>query len=141
MRLPEDEARARLAAHDHGVLCTVHPERGIDAVPVVYAVDDEGYVGVPIDRVKPKTSSRLQRERNLEADPRGTLLVEHWDRHDWSQLWWVRAELRRQDDVAGRAAALASRLAERFPQYRGRPFARVLVLRIVGVTGWAAAGG
>jgi hypothetical protein len=141
MRLPEDEARARLAAHDHGVLCTVHPERGIDAVPVVYAVDDEGYVGVPIDRVKPKTSSRLQRERNLEADPRGTLLVEHWDRHDWSQLWWVRAELRRQDDVAGRAAALASRLAERFPQYCGRPFARVLVLRIVGVTGWAAAGG
>jgi hypothetical protein len=105
MRLPEDEARARLAAHDHGVLCTVHPERGIDAVPVVYAVDDEGYVGVPIDRVKPKTSSRLQRERNLEADPRGTLLVEHWDRHDWSQLWWVRAELRLQDDVAGRAGA------------------------------------
>jgi hypothetical protein len=50
----------------------------------------------------------------------------------------VRAELRRQGDAAERAAALAARLAERFPQYRGRPFDRVLVLRIVGVTGWAA---
>src|SRR4029453_10552195 len=93
MRLAEHEARARLTAHDHGILCTVHPERGVDAVPVVYAVDHD-CVGVPVDRVKPKASSRLQRERNLEADPRATLLVEHWDRDDWSQLWWVRAELR-----------------------------------------------
>src|SRR5262245_43382513 len=105
MRLAEAEARARLAACDHGILCTVHAERGVDAVPVVYAVDD-GFVGVPIDRVKPKTSSRLQRERNLEADPRATLLIDHWDRDDWSRLWWVRVELRWQDD--GRATSLAA---------------------------------
>ena len=139
MRLDEDGARARLAAHDHGILCTVHAERGVDAVPVVYVVDDESYVGVPVDRVKPKASSRLQRERNLEADPRATLLVEHWDREDWSRLWWVRVELRWQGDAdAGRAATLAARLAERYPQYRDQPFDRVLVMRIVGVTGWAA---
>jgi PPOX class probable F420-dependent enzyme len=138
MRLADDEARARLAAHDHGILSTVHAERGVDAVPVVYAVAD-GHVGVPVDRVKPKASSRLQRERNLEADPRAALLIEHWDHDDWSQLWWVRAELRLQDDAADRAEALADRLAERYQQYRGeRPFSRVLVLRIVGVTGWAA---
>ena len=95
--------------------------------------------GVPVDLVKPKASLRLQRERNLEADPRATLLVEHWDPGDWSQLWWVRAELRWQGDTgAGRAAALAARLAERYPQYRDQPFARVLVLGIVGVTGWVA---
>jgi PPOX class probable F420-dependent enzyme len=139
MRLADEEARARLAAHDHGVLCTVHSERGADAVPVVYAVDDDGYVGVPIDRVKPKASSQLQRERNLEADPRATLLVEHWDRDDWSRLWWVRAELRSQADAgAARLAALAARLAGRYPQYRDQPFDRVLVLRIVAVSGWAA---
>jgi len=140
MRLTATQARALLAAHDHGILCTVHGERGVDAVPVVYVVDDDGYVGVPVDRVKPKTSSRLQRERNLEADPRAALLVEHWDRDDWSRLWWVRAELRWQGDEAGRAAALAGRLADRYPQYRDQPFDRVLQLRIVGVTGWAAAG-
>jgi len=134
MRLAEDEARARLAAHDHGVLCTVHAQRGVDAVPVVYAVDGD-FVGVPIDRVKPKASTRLQRERNLEADPRAALLVEHWDRDDWSRLWWVRAELRFQ---AGPEAALAALLAQRYSQYRDQPFSRVLVLRIVGVSGWVA---
>ncbi|MGH9271977.1 MAG: hypothetical protein ACRDZ2_11955, partial [Ilumatobacteraceae bacterium] len=87
----------------------------------------------------PKASVRLQRERNLEADPRATLLVEHWDRDDWSQLWWVRAELRWQGAAnAERSASLAARLAERYQQYRDQPFDRVLVLRIVGVTGWAA---
>ena len=79
MRLGEDEALARLAAHDHGVMCTVHAERGVDAVPVVYVKDEDGYVGVPVDRVKPKSSLRLQRERNLEADVRATLLVDQWD--------------------------------------------------------------
>jgi PPOX class probable F420-dependent enzyme len=139
MRIADDEARARLAAHDHGILCTVHAERGVDAVPVAYAVDDDGFVGVPVDLVKPKASLRLQRERNLEADPRATLLVEHWDRGDWSNLWWVRAELRWQGDAdTGREPALAALLAWRYPQYRDQPFASVLVLRIVGVTGWAA---
>jgi PPOX class probable F420-dependent enzyme len=138
MKLTDDDARARLGAHDHGVLSTLHPERGVDAVPVAYAVDD-GFVGIPVDRVKPKSSTRLQRERNLVRDPRATLLVEHWDRDDWSRLWWVRAELRWRGDAASdREAALADRLATRYPQYRDRPFARVLVLQIVGVSGWAA---
>jgi len=142
MRLAPAQARARLAAHDHGILCTVHGERGVDAVPVVYVVDDDGCVGIPVDRVKPKTSSTLQRERNLAADPRAALLVEHWDRGDWSRLWWVRAELRWQGDApAARTADLAARLARAFPQYRDQPFTRVLVLRVVAVTGWAAAGG
>ena len=112
-------------------------------MPVVYAVDEDGYVGVPVDRVKPKASLRLQRERNLGADPRATLLVEHWDPSDWSRLWWVRAELRWQGEGAAttRAAALAARLARRYPQYHDQPFARILVLHLVGIAGWAAADG
>lgn len=140
MKLTEEAAMTLLAAHDHGVLCTLHADRGIDAVPVVYVKDADSYVGVPVDRVKPKSSLRLQRERNLEADPRATLLIEHWDRDDWSQLWWVRAELRWQstpDDH--REVTLAAELSRRYPQYQiDRPFAQVLVLRIVSVTGWAA---
>jgi len=138
MRLAATEALARLGAHDHGVLCTVHAERGVDAVPVVYVVDEDGFVGVPVDRVKPKVSSRLQRERNLQADPRAALLVEHWDHDDWSRLWWVRAELRWQGDIEpAREAELAARLERAYPQYRDQPFTRVLVLRILHVTGWA----
>jgi hypothetical protein len=139
MKLAGHEALARLAAGDHGILCTLHAERGVDAVPVAYVLGADGYVGVPIDRVKPKASLHLQREKNLAADPRATLLVEHWQRHDWSQLWWVRAQLRWQGEAgAGRTTALAAALAGRYPQYRDQPFARVLVLRIVGISGWAA---
>jgi hypothetical protein len=141
MRLSPEQARARLAANVHGVLCTVHPERGPDPVPAVYAVDDDGYVGVPVDRIKPKASSRLQREDNLQADPRAALLVEHWDAGDWSRLWWVRADLEHVDDPApSRTEDLAARLARTVPQYADQPFHRVLVCRIVALTGWAAAG-
>jgi Pyridoxamine 5'-phosphate oxidase len=141
VKLSEDEALALLAAHDHGVLCTLHATRGIDAVPVVYVKDASGYVGVPVDRVKPKSSLRLQRERNLEADNRATLLIEHWDPNDWSQLWWVRAELRWQGTNAlDIETSLADELCQRYPQYQvEHPFAKVLVLRIVSVAGWAAA--
>jgi PPOX class probable F420-dependent enzyme len=141
MRLDEVAARTRLAAADHGILCTVHAERGVDAVPVAFAVGGEGFVGIPVDRVKPKAAMRLQREQNLETDPRATLLVEQWDRVDWTRLWWVRAELRWvQDPSADRVAELAAGLAARYPQYQDQPFERVLVLHIEGVYGWAASG-
>ena len=139
MRLARSDAMARLVAHDHGVLCTLHATRGVDAVPCVFAVDDDGFVGVPIDRVKPKSLSRLQREHNLESDSRAMLLVEQWDRDDWSRLWWVRASLEWEAaPSAERTDGLAALLADRYAQYRDRPFDRVLVLRIVDVTGWAA---
>jgi PPOX class probable F420-dependent enzyme len=138
MRLAPEVAKARLVAHHHGTLATVHPRRGVDVVPCVYAVDDD-LVGVPVDRVKPKSSLRLQRQRNLETDPRAMLLVEHWDPDDWSRLWWVRAELRWDaQPPSEREAALAGLLADGYPQYRDQPFAGILVLRIIVVTGWAA---
>lgn len=139
MRLTPEQARARLAENLHGVLATLHPKRGPDPQPVVYAVSDDGHVGVPIDRVKPKASSRLQREDNLEADPRGALLIEHWDTEDWSRLWWVRADLEHvQDPPAALIDELADRLARTVPQYADKPFHRVLVCRIAAVTGWSA---
>lgn len=140
MKLTADEARTRLAAHDHGVLATRHEVRGVDAVPCVYAVDAEGFVGIPVDRVKPKSSTRLQRERNLEADPRAALLVEAWDRDDWTRLWWVRTELRWvPTPPPALEDALAGLLAAKYPQYQDRPFDHVLALRVEGVSGWAAA--
>lgn len=145
MRLDADEARRRFVAHDHGVFCTLHPGRGIDAVPCVYgSVVEAGevWVGVPVDTVKPKSAGLLQRERNLQADARGTLLVELWDRDDWSRLWWVRARLRAEPEPpAGLADRLADRLAGTVPQYRDKPFDRVMVLQVESVTGWAASPG
>ena len=141
MKIDSDDCRELLRSHNHGVLCTVHPERGVDAVPAVYVADADGFVAVPVDQVKAKASFYLQRERNLEADPRAALLIEHWDLEDWTKLWWVRAAIRWQGhgvEEDERAAALALRLSEAFPQYRDRPFSSILLLRVVTITGWSA---
>lgn len=141
MTLSETAALELLRGHDHGVLGTLHRDRGVDITPIVYATDD-GFLGSPVDEVKLKSSLRLQRERNLEADPRATLLVERWDRDDWSKLWWVRAELRWVGEDAGeRARVLSGHLADRFPQYRDEPFATVLVFEVKRTIGWSATGG
>ena len=140
MPIAETTALELLQEHNHGILGTLHAERGVDLTPVVYATEGR-FVGSPVDLVKLKSSLRLQRERNLESDARATLLIEHWDRDDWSKLWWVRAELRWVDqDEAELGDVLASRLAEAFPQYRDKPFASVLVFEVVRATGWAAGG-
>jgi PPOX class probable F420-dependent enzyme len=44
----------------------------------------------PVDS-KPKHTRDLARLRDIERDPRASLLVHRWD-EDWAQLWWVRLE-------------------------------------------------
>ena len=137
MRLGPDVGTERLMAADHGVLATVHPDRGVDVVPVCFALHGN-LLAVPIDVVKPKTTTDLQRRTNLGRDPRATLLVEGWDAMDWSQLWWVRAELRRTpvDDAARNA--LEELLRDKYHQYRSTSFADLLTFEVRGLDGWAA---
>lgn len=132
VRLNVDECWERLGASGHGVLATVHPERGVDAVPVVY-VEAQRNLILPIDTVKAKTTVRLQRLTNLELDPRCVLLVEHWDREDWFKLWWVRVH-----GTATPTDAVYQEL-DRFEQYR-QPGAVVGNLRLTPteITGWTA---
>jgi PPOX class probable F420-dependent enzyme len=72
---------------------------------------------------KPKRSGALQRLANIDAEPRVSVLADHYE-EDWSRLWWVRAD--------GRATVLPDTaeheerehaldlLAERYPAYRER---------------------
>jgi PPOX class probable F420-dependent enzyme len=117
------------------VLATLRPDGRIDAVPAVFAMQDDR-LAIPIDRVKPKAGGELQRVRNLRANPAATLLVEAWDRDDWSRLWWVRLRL----ELVGEAgeASLEQALRARYPQYAGTAFEAVLVFRIVEISGWSA---
>jgi hypothetical protein len=131
----------RLLYHsERGVLGTVHAERGVDAVPVCFSVDGT-MLAVPVDTVKPKAPVELQRSRNLEADGRAVLLCDHWDRADWSRLWWVRASLERVVTGVEDRARLELLLAEKYPQYREHPFSDVLTFRITGLTGWSGGSG
>ncbi|MFZ9818569.1 MAG: hypothetical protein ACO321_08220 [Ilumatobacteraceae bacterium] len=140
MKLTEREALARFSAHDHGTLSTFHPTRGIDSVPAVYAFDGQ-FVGIPVDRIKPKSSTRLRRQDNVALDPRATLLVDQWDSSDWSRLWWVRVHLEPVSTPDNTQVRELSRLlAQRYVQYRDEPFETVMVFRILAVYGWSASG-
>ena len=136
MTLSEDEIWARLAAATHGVLATVHPARGVDAVPVVYAVAGRTVL-IPIDTVKSKRTTRLQRITNLEGDGRCALLVDHYE-DAWDMLWWVRVHA--VGAVADPTDATIAALAARYPRYAA-PGSVVssLVLTPTAVTGWSAA--
>jgi PPOX class probable F420-dependent enzyme len=132
MRLDAETCWSRLAGSDHGVLGTVHPERGVDLVPVVLAVTADRRLAIPVDTVKPKASTRLQRVANLERDPRCVVLVDRYD-PDWSKLWWVR--------VTGTAIVVEGMAPElhRFEQY-ARPGAveSTILIAPTEITGWSA---
>src|SRR5258706_10878801 len=115
MHLHHDEAMRRARAADHGVLATLHAPRGAALVPACFAIVDE-WLAVPVDSVKPKGSTALGRIRNLERDPRATLLVERWDAGDWSKLWWVKLSLLRREADPATSTALERGLRARYPQ-------------------------
>jgi hypothetical protein len=137
VHLDTEQALQRAIDADHGVLATLHATRGADLVPACYAIDD-GWVGIPIDSVKPKGSTALGRIRNLERDPRATLLVEGWDADDWSRLWWVRLLLIRSEAAEAVSDRLETGLRRRYRQYATAPFVEILTFRIDRVSGWSA---
>lgn len=137
MQLTEIGARRRAVVADHGVLCTLRPDGRIDAVPACFAIDGD-LLAVPIERVKPKTASDLQRTRNIEAHAGATFLCERWDEADWSRLWWVRLRLRRVEADEPAIARLEGLLRSRYRQYQTAAFERLLVFRVEEVSGWSA---
>jgi PPOX class probable F420-dependent enzyme len=142
MRLSTDECWSNLRAADHGVLCTINEKSTVDAVPVCFAVVSK-VIATPVDRVKPKETTELGRLKNLERDASASLLCDHWDRDDWSQLWWVRAQLVRRSPHDVSPSLLEecdAALRGKYHQYRDADFADVVVLNVKSLTGWSAAG-
>jgi PPOX class probable F420-dependent enzyme len=76
-------ARERFAAARSARLASIGPD-GPHLVPVCFAVvGDTVYSAID---AKPKRGTRLQRLRNLEADPRAAMLADHYEDRDWSAL-------------------------------------------------------
>ena len=132
VRLNAEQCWDRLAGSEHGVLGTVHAVRGVDAVPVVFAAD-RPTIFVPIDTVKQKRTTELQRLDNLAADDRCVVLVDEYHR-DWSRLWWVRAH-----GTAVVTDVVPQVLADRFEAYRAAgAVAAVIAITVTDLTGWTA---
>ena len=122
------------------MLATITPGGAPHLVPVTFVLDGDT-LWWAVDE-KPKRSRALARLANIEAEPRVSLLVDHYE-DDWDALWWVRA-----DGVASTSAGredaerALSMLASRYEPYRrsapGGPVVRVDVERW---RWWSAASG
>ena len=85
-------------------------------VPVTFAWH-RGTVVWAVDRVKPTRPGPLRRERDLAADPRVAVLVDHYD-EDWTALWWVELQGTAATLEGEAAEAALDALAGRYPPYR-----------------------
>jgi PPOX class probable F420-dependent enzyme len=130
--------RERLASATVAHLATADVHGRPHLVPMCFVLHgDTIYFAVD---AKPKRTTELKRLKNIAANPRVSVLVDHYQ-DDWTRLWWVRvdgaARIVTDQAEAQRAVDL---LVERYHQYRqSRPSGPVVAITIESITGWAAA--
>ncbi len=131
-------ARERFAAGRVARLATMSPGSRPHLVPVVFAVVGDT-VWTAVD-AKPKSTRSLRRLANIEANPRVSLLVDHYE-EDWSALWWVRVDGRARLVPVGSAegAARVASLVAKYPHYQVEPPpGPVVVIAVDGWNSWSA---
>ena len=106
-------------------------------VPIVFA-HHEGHLYTAVDH-KPKSTFRLKRLRNIQANPNVSVLVDRYD-DDWAVLWWVRIDGTAQVIGSGprfrRALVL---LTGKYEPYATRPPpGPVIEVRVENVRAWSA---
>jgi PPOX class probable F420-dependent enzyme len=128
--------RERVAAARVARLATVGTGGQPHLVPVVFAIEDP-LVWIAIDS-KPKRSRDLARLRNIAAEPKVSVLVDHYE-DDWTRLWWIRLDGDAHVLPDGQWRDPISVLQAKYPQYRDSPpEGPVIEIRIHNWRGWAA---
>jgi PPOX class probable F420-dependent enzyme len=128
--------RALVASARVGHLATVGGGGQPHVVPCCFElVDDTAYTAVD---AKPKSTSRLQRIRNLETNAAVALVVDHYDDEDWTALWWVRIDgTARVVDAGPEYEQALDLLTAKYHQYRvTRPPGPVIALDIGRWRAW-----
>ncbi len=137
MRMTAQDARRRFASVHVARLATITPAGRPHVVPITFAVDGE-LIYTAVD-AKPKSTTDLQRLRNLRASPQVALLADHYS-SDWSELWWARAD--GQAAVLDQPGAMLEPirlLAQRYAQYRLHPpGGPVIAITVRRWSGWCA---
>ncbi len=131
MRITEEQARGRFERARAARLATADQRARPHLVPVTFALRG-GEIAVAIDH-KPKDTTRLKRLRNIEENPRVSLLADHYE-DDWTQLWWVRVDGDAEITEAGQRPDLVDALAEKYSQYRENRPAKALI--VIGARRW-----
>lgn len=123
--------RAYLERAPLGRLATVDSEQRPHVIPICFAFVDDTLVS-PIDE-KPKEGEipDLQRCRNIRADPRVALVVDHYA-SDWANLGWVqiRGTASITDAASDGHGRAISRLREKYDQYAKHDLENRPVIRL-----------
>lgn len=135
--------RAFLKSARRAVLATIAPDGHARLVPICFVLaGDRRTLYTPIDD-KPKRDDdplALARVRDIQRDPRVTVLVDRWD-EDWTRLAWLRGEGRatlvHPEDATEEHASAVAALRAKYPQYathrlEERPLIRITFERVVG---------
>jgi PPOX class probable F420-dependent enzyme len=145
MKLPDEAIEWILDQWPVARLATLGRERQPHLVPIVFA-RVAARIWSPVDG-KPKAGTELTRIRNVRRNQRISLLFDHYD-HDWTRLWWVRAdgeaEVRTPADPEADPeveAALAA-FHQKYRQYDGVSLLRqsptLLVIDVKTLRSWCA---
>jgi PPOX class probable F420-dependent enzyme len=137
VKLDTTTCRDRLRSARVAYLATAGADLRPHIVPVTAALIQDRLV-TAVD-LKPKTTVALRRLRNIAANPRVSVLCDHYA-DDWTRLWWVRADgsARLEEDAEQFEAAIAE-LAAKYPQYREQPPpGPVIAIDVDSWSGWSA---
>lgn len=131
------EALALLGRSRVARLATVRRDGSPHLVVITFATVGDAIVTM-VDH-KPKTTMRLQRLANIEAEPRVAVLVDEWS-EDWTRLSWARfdglAEIHRDGPTWNTAREA---LAARYAQYQNQPpEGPAIVVTVETITSWAS---
>jgi PPOX class probable F420-dependent enzyme len=137
MNIEPQEMRRRLHEARVARLGTFAPDGRPHLVPCVFVFEGDT-IYTPIDH-KRKRTRRLQRLRNIEANPEAALLVDHYS-ESWDECWWVRlrgrARILHGGDEYDHARAL---MMARYKQYSdAAQISPVIAIDIDEWVGWQA---
>lgn len=133
-----DQITRRLTEARSATLGTVDQTGRPHLVPIVFAYRN-GRLYTAVDR-KPKSTSRLKRLRNIEANSGVSVLVDHYE-DDWTQLWWIRVDGTARVISSGPAFREAiALLSGKYQPYGAQPPpGPVIEVRVETIRAWSAA--
>ena len=149
MKLSDTSIKQFLDSWPVARLATLNSEGGLHQVPVVF-VYYEGLLWSPVDG-KPKRAGELARIANAIANPSASLLLDHYT-DDWSQLWWLRVDVKLQVvrlntdarySMKTATAGAVHALQRKYSQYEDIPVLRypptILSMQPKNISSWSAA--
>ena len=133
---PEEITRRLMQARS-ATLGTVEETGRPHLVPIVFAYR-EGRLYTAVDQ-KPKSTRRLKRLRNIEANPNVSVLLDRYE-DDWTRLWWIRidGEARVIDSGPAFREGIALLTRKYRPYDTQPPPGPVIEVRVETIRAWSA---